>query len=60
VPGALLRDRRRCRLTAVDVRWPAFDEAGEEKVSERSHYILRLGDDGNHRIQVALTMTAES
>jgi hypothetical protein len=26
--------------------------------SERSHYILRLGDDGQHRIQAALTMTA--
>lgn len=42
------------RLTAVDVRWPSFDATGVE----RSHYILRLGDDGRHRIQVALTITA--
>jgi hypothetical protein len=36
----------------------SFDEAGAERSSERSHYILRLGDDGQRRIQVALTMTA--
>lgn len=46
------------RLTAVDVRWPSFDEAGVERSTERSHYILRLGDDGRHRVQVALTVTA--
>ena len=43
------------RLASVDVRWPAFDEAGMEKTSERSHYILRRGDDGQLRIRVALT-----
>lgn len=43
------------RLASVDVRWPSFDQAGAEKYSERSHYILRLGDDGQPRIRVALT-----
>ena len=43
------------RLTLVTVRWPSFDHAGIERPSERSHYILRLGNDGRHRIQVALT-----
>ncbi len=46
------------RLTTVDVRWPAFDETGTERSSEHSHYILRRGDDGHYRIQVALTITA--
>jgi hypothetical protein len=39
------------------VRWPAFDAAGTERASERSHYILRLGYDGQPRIRVALTRT---
>jgi hypothetical protein len=43
------------RLAAVDVRWLAFDERGREGSSERSHYVLRLGDDGEPRIRVALT-----
>ena len=45
------------KLAAVDVRWPAFDAAGTERASERSHYILRLGYDGQPRIRVALTRT---
>jgi hypothetical protein len=45
------------KLTAVEVRWPTFDAAGAEKASERSHYILRLGEDGEPRIRVALTKT---
>jgi hypothetical protein len=49
------------KLAAVDVRWPGFDAAGHEtdheKGSERSHYILRIADDGEARIQVALTRT---
>ena len=45
------------KLTAVDVRWPTFDAAGTEKASERSHYLLRLGEDGQQRIRVALTRT---
>ena len=45
------------KLTAVEVRWPTFDAAGTEQASERSHYILRLGEDGQQRIRVALTRT---
>ncbi len=45
------------KLTAIEVRWPTFDAAGTEKASERSHYILRLGEDGQQRIRVALTKT---
>jgi hypothetical protein len=43
------------RLTFVEVRWPSFDDEGVERSSEWSHYILRLGDDGEQRIHVALT-----
>jgi hypothetical protein len=39
------------KLASVDVRWPAFDESGNEKSSERSHYILQVGK------RVALTRT---
>lgn len=42
-------------LAAVDVDWPSFDAAGVEQGAERSHYVMRLGDDGQARIQVALT-----
>jgi hypothetical protein len=42
-------------LTSVDVRWHSLDEAGVERASERSHYVLRLGEDGRQRIQVAIT-----
>jgi hypothetical protein len=45
------------KLTSVDVRWPTFDATGTEKASERSHYILHLGEDGQQRIRVALTRT---
>jgi hypothetical protein len=45
------------QLVSVDVRWSSFDMAGVERSSERSHYILRRGDDGQLRIQVALTVT---
>jgi hypothetical protein len=45
------------RLIAVDVRWPAFNAAGAEQSSERSHYILWLGDDHQPRFRVALTRT---
>jgi hypothetical protein len=48
-------DRVSEKLSAVDVRWRAFDAAGKEHASEHSHYILRLGDDGQPRIRVALT-----
>jgi hypothetical protein len=46
------------RLASVDVRWPAFDTSGQEKSSERSHYIVQIGKDGLVRIRVALTRTA--
>jgi hypothetical protein len=46
-------------LVEVDVRWPAFDEQGNEKSSERSHYIVHFGNDGQPRIQVALTRTTK-
>ena len=45
------------KLAAVDVRWPAFDASGQEKSSERSHYILRLGTDDQAYVRVALTRT---
>lgn len=46
------------RMAAIDVRWPAFDAAGREQVSERSHYILHVDADGQPRVRVALTRTA--
>ncbi len=45
------------KLSAVDVRWPTFDSAGAERASERSHYVLQLGDDGQPRIRLALSRT---
>jgi hypothetical protein len=45
------------RLAAVDVRWAALDKAGVDQSSERSHYILHVGDDHQPRIRVALTRT---
>src|SRR5262245_922900 len=44
-------------LCAVDVRWPAFDAAGVEKSSERSHYIIKVAADQEPRICVALSRT---
>lgn len=46
------------RLVAVDVRWPSFNAAGQEVMSELSHYILEMGSDGQLRFRVALTRTA--
>ena len=45
------------RMAAVDVRWPSFDASGAEQASERSHYIVHLGDDGEMRLRVTLTRT---
>lgn len=45
------------QLAAVDVRWPSLDASGKEVASERSHYILQLGEDGQPRIRAALTRT---
>jgi hypothetical protein len=44
-------------LASVDVRWPAYDSDNKEKSSERSHYILQLGQGGQVCIRVALTRT---
>jgi hypothetical protein len=44
-------------LASVDVRWPGYDASGTEISSERSHYIIHLGQDGQLRIRVALTRT---
>jgi hypothetical protein len=43
------------RLAAVDVVWRGLDEHGAEQSRETSHYIMRSGDDGIPRIQVALS-----
>ena len=42
------------RIVAVDVRWPSFDEAGVERSSERTHYILWLKEDGQLYIKVGI------
>ncbi|HEU5102182.1 MAG TPA: hypothetical protein VFU22_24335 [Roseiflexaceae bacterium] len=47
------------KLSSAHIRWSTLDKAGAEKASERSSYILRLGDDGELRIQVALTRSME-
>jgi hypothetical protein len=44
-------------LIAVDVRWPSSDAVGREVASERSHYLLHIGKDGQARLRVALTRT---
>jgi hypothetical protein len=43
------------RVAAVDVTWRAIGASGEEKSSESSHYLMRLGDDGVARVQVAMS-----
>ena len=48
------------KLSAVDVRWLAFDVEGKEKAAEYSHYILHLGEDGLPYIRLALTRTADA
>jgi len=45
------------QLTAVDVRWAACDAAGKEQASERSHYVLQRGQEGELHVRVALTRT---
>jgi hypothetical protein len=45
------------QLVAVDVRRPSYDASGTEMASERSHYLLHIGNDGQVRIRVALTRT---
>ncbi len=45
------------RLAAVEVRWPSFDEAGVERSSERTHYILWLREGGQLYIKVGIPRT---
>ncbi len=45
------------KLASINVLWRSFDVSGHEQASERSHYIVRLGDDGEFHIRVALTRT---
>ncbi|HHX45695.1 MAG TPA: hypothetical protein GX714_17200 [Chloroflexi bacterium] len=42
------------RVAAVDVTWSAQNAAGETVSTERSHYIVRLGEDGAPRVCVAV------
>lgn len=44
-------------IFGVTVRWPAFDASGAEVTSERSQYLMVVGEDGEPRIRVALTRT---
>jgi hypothetical protein len=43
------------RLVAVDVTWRGLDTEGVEMSRELSHYIMRSGDDGVARVQVAMS-----
>ena len=43
------------RIAAVDVTWRALDSSGVEKSREASHYLMRTGDDGVARVQVAIS-----
>lgn len=48
------------RLASVEVRWPYLDATGTEVgESESSTYVVRLGDDGELRICVAVMMGAK-
>lgn len=44
-------------MAAVNVRWPGFDESGNEVFSETSHYILQTSNSGP-LIRVAISKTA--
>jgi len=43
-------------IAAVNVRWPGFDQAGNEKYTETSHYIIQASQ-RKPLIRVALTRT---
>jgi hypothetical protein len=43
------------RVAAVDVTWSALDAQGNETYRESSHYLMRSGDDGVARVQVAMS-----
>lgn len=42
------------RLVCVEVRWPHIDRSGTVQGEEVSTYTLRLGDDGNLKMHIAL------
>lgn len=42
------------RLFDVTVRWPGFDEEGNERWSERSHYVIR--EDIHHGYQICVAV----
>ena len=46
------------RIASVDVRWIGLDAQGREKTNETSRYVLHRGDDGQPRIQVAMSLSA--
>ena len=48
------------RLVGVDVTWRGLDAAGVERSKEFSHYIMRAGEDGVPRVQVAMSRKVES
>ena len=43
------------RLVAVDVIWRGLDAGGVERSRDASHYLMRIGDDGTPRVQVAMS-----
>lgn len=44
-------------LAAIDVIWPGYDAEGREVMSETSHYLVSVGEDGEYRVRVALSRT---
>jgi hypothetical protein len=46
------------RLAWADITWPNLDEEGTAAGGERSFYLVRLGEDGQARIQVAMSRAA--
>lgn len=44
-------------VASIDVHWPSFDSAGQEKQSERSHYIIQMDTEGHFKVCCALTRT---
>jgi hypothetical protein len=50
-------DEINLRLSAVRVRWPAFDRSGVERSTGRSFYVIEEDDDGHARIRLAATIS---
>ena len=48
------------RIAMVDVRWPCLDERGVERGEEWGTYTLRVNDDGDLKLCVALMRGASS